>query len=68
MAANRDAGRRLAEADQLGVVARTRGEALRPDMKRLEQIRLPDAVRSHRQHEPGKQVELQLRVGAEVDE
>jgi hypothetical protein len=37
-------------------------------MERLEQVRLPDAVRPDREHEPGTQTELQLRVGAEIDE
>jgi hypothetical protein len=42
-----------AEADELRVVRRPRREALRPDVERLEQVRLAGAVRPDRQHEPG---------------
>ena len=41
----------LTEADQLRVGARPGREPLRPDMQRLEQIRLARAVRAHCQHE-----------------
>ena len=56
----------LAEADQLGVGARPRREALRADVQRLEQVRLAGAVRADRQHEARLERELQARVRADV--
>ena len=47
-AAQRDPSRLLAEADELRVGARPRREALRADVQRLEQVRLPRAVRRRR--------------------
>jgi hypothetical protein len=35
-------------------------------VQRLEQVRLPDAVRADREHEPGTQVELQPLVRPEL--
>jgi hypothetical protein len=37
-------------------------------MQRLEQIRLAGAVGSDREHEPGLEAELEVRVGAELAE
>jgi hypothetical protein len=42
---------RCAETDQLRIRPRSRREALRRDVQRLEQVRLADAVRPDRQQE-----------------
>jgi hypothetical protein len=39
---------------------------LRPDMERLEQVRLPGAVRPDDEHERLRQIELESRVRANV--
>ena len=62
----RRAPRRLAEADQLRVLARARREALRRDVQRLEQVRLADAVRPDDEHDAGRERELERRVRAVV--
>ena len=43
----------LTETDQLALRARTRRETLRPDVKRLEQVRLPRPVLTDDEHDPG---------------
>ena len=53
---------RLAEADQLRVLARPRGEALRHYMQRLEQVRLADAVATDDQDDPRIECEVERRV------
>jgi hypothetical protein len=35
-------------------------------VNRLEQVRLPDPVRTHHEREPGPQCQLEPLVGAEV--
>src|SRR5205085_7624346 len=57
---------RLAEADQLRVRARPRREALRSHVQRLEQVRLPRAVRPDDEHEPRLEPDLEPFVGAVV--
>ena len=57
-----------AEADELRVGPGPRREALRADVQRLEQVRLPGAVRPGHEHEARLEVELEPRVGAEVPE
>ena len=63
-----DSARLRAEADELGIVPASRREALRPDVDRLEQVRLARAVPADGQHEPGGQLQLERRVRAEVAE
>ena len=58
----------LAEPDELRVLPRSRREALRRDMERLEQVRLARAVRPHDEHETLRQPELERRVRADVPE
>ena len=58
--------RRLTEADELRVVARTGREPLGADMKRLEKVRLPGPVRAGHEDDPRLERELELRIGAEV--
>ena len=67
-AAHGDPRRRLAEADQLRVLPRPRREALRRDVERLEQVRLPDPVRPNREDEPRPQREVEPLVRPEVAE
>ena len=55
-----------AEADQLGVAARAWREALGPDVERLEQIRLPGAVRPVQQDDPRLEGQLERGVRAKV--
>jgi hypothetical protein len=57
-----------AETDEASLRTRTRREPLTPEVERLEQVRLPDAVRPGDENEPGRKVELELGVGAEVAE
>ena len=61
-AANRDACGRLAEANELRVLAGARREPLRRDVQRLEQVRLPDAVRPDGEHDARLEVEIERRV------
>ena len=42
-----------AEADQLRVAAGARREPLRADVERLEEVRLPGAVRAVKEHDSG---------------
>ena len=58
----------LAEADELRIGPGARREALRADVKRLEQIRLPGAVRAGHEHQPGLQLDVEPSVRAEVPE
>ena len=60
--------RRLTEADELRIVPRARREPLSADVKRLEQVRLPGAVRAGHENDPRLEGELELRIGAEVSE
>jgi hypothetical protein len=55
-----------AEANELSIVPAPRREALRPDVERLEQIRLARAVPADRQYEPRGQLQLERRVRAVV--
>ena len=55
-----------AEADDLRIRARAWRKPLRRDMDRFEQVRLPDAVRAHHEHEPRLQSQLEPLVRAEV--
>ena len=65
-AAQRDAALPLPEAHELCVRSRSRREALRADVQRFEQVRLPRAVRPDSEHEPRLQVEVEARVRANV--
>ena len=67
-ALQRDSPGRGAEADHLCVAAGTRREALGADVKSLEQIRLPRAVRAVQEHHSRRQLELERGVRAEVAE
>ena len=51
-----------AEADELRVGPRPRREALRPDVQRLEQVRLAGAVRPDGEHEPGPRARARARA------
>jgi hypothetical protein len=53
---------RLAELDQLAVVASARRKALRCEVERLEQVRLADAVAADDEDDPGREVEVERRV------
>ena len=53
---------RLAEADQLRVLARARREPLRHDVQRLEQVRLADTVAADDEHDPRLECEVERRV------
>jgi hypothetical protein len=53
---------RLAEPDQLAVVAGARRKALRREVERLEQVRLADAVAADDEDDPGREVEVERRV------
>ena len=57
-----------AEADQLRVGTCARREALRPDVERLEQVRLAGPVRTDHEHEPGLQLELEPSIRAEISQ
>jgi hypothetical protein len=63
-----DPGRVGAEANQLCVGTRARGEALRADVERLEQVRLPRSVRADGENEARPQLQVERRIGAEVAE
>jgi hypothetical protein len=63
-----DPGGALAEPDELRVGARPWREPLRPDVQRLEQVRLARAVRAHDEHEAGTELQLEPRVRADVAE
>jgi hypothetical protein len=58
----------LAEPDQLAVVPRPRREALRREMQRLEQVRLPGAVPADDQDDAGREREVERRVRAVLAE
>ena len=58
----------LAEPDESRVAARPRREALRPDVQRLEEVRLARAVRAHDEDEARREIEIEPRIGAEVSE
>ena len=64
----RDERAALAESDQLPVRAGPRREALRADVQRLEQVRLPGPVLSDDQDDSRVEVEVERRVGAVVPE
>ena len=57
-----DARGRLAEADQLRVLARARREALRHHVQRLEQVRLADAVAADDEDDSRLECEVERRV------
>jgi hypothetical protein len=57
-----------AEADELRVIAAARRKALRPDVKRLEEIRLAGSVLPDREDEPRLELQLERSVGAVVAE
>ena len=62
MPCHRHASSGLAEADQLAVVTRARREALGREVKRLEQVRLADAVAADDEDDPGREVKVERRV------
>jgi hypothetical protein len=66
--AQRHPGGRLPEAHELRVHPRPRREALAADVRRLEQVRLADAVRAHHDHESRLEVELEPLVRPEARE
>jgi hypothetical protein len=59
MARDSNAACAFAELDQLHVLPRARREALRCDVQRLEQVRLPDAVRSDSEDDAGLEREVE---------
>jgi hypothetical protein len=59
-------GGRLAETNQVALGARPRREALRPDVKRLEQVRLAGAVLADHEDDAGRQREVECRIRAKV--
>src|SRR4029077_8393154 len=67
-ALERDPPRTLPEAYELCVGTRARRETLRPDMKRLEQVRLAGAVLPDDQDQTRLQREVESRVRADVPE
>ena len=67
-ALERDPCRIRAEADHLHVSAGARREPLRPDVQRLEEVRLPGTVRPVQQDDTRHELELERRVRAEVAE
>jgi hypothetical protein len=64
----RDRRATLAESDQLRVRPRSRREALRADVQRLEQVRLAGAVLTDEEDDAGSQVEIEPGVRAVVRE
>jgi hypothetical protein len=64
----RDATRFGAEANQLRVASGARREALGPDMKRLEEVRLPGAVRAIEEDDAWLESQLERGIRAEVAE
>ena len=67
-AAQRNPSCLLTKANKLGVGTRTRGEALRADVQRLEQVRLPRPVRTDHEHETGLETEVEPGVRPNVPE
>jgi hypothetical protein len=61
-AGNDDSRGPFAEADQLRILPCSRREPLRPDVQRLEQVRLADAVRPDRQDDPVRERQVERRV------
>jgi len=57
-----------AEADELRVGAGARGEPLRRNVQRLEQVRLAGAVRTDDENQAAAELELQRLVRPEVSE
>jgi hypothetical protein len=57
-----------AEANHLGVAASAGREALRAEMKRFEQVRLPCTVRARDENNARLERELESGVGAKVFE
>jgi hypothetical protein len=68
LAAKRDPAGVLAEAQHLRVRARPRREPLRPEVQRLEQVRLSGPVGPDGQHEARLEIEVEPRVRANVPE
>ena len=66
MALQCDPADAFAEANELRIGACPRREALRADMQRLEQIRLPRSVRSDDQQQAGLELEVKSGVRANV--
>jgi hypothetical protein len=64
----RDARPALAEADELGIRAGSRREPLRAHVQGFQKVRLAGAVRTHDEHEPGLEAELEACVRAVVAE
>ena len=66
LAMQHDASGVLAEPEELCVRPRAWREPLRPDVQRLEQVRLAGAVRPDDQDEPRLEVEFEPRVRPDV--
>ena len=67
-AAQRDACHLLAESNELGVGTGARREALRADVQRLEQVRLPCAVGANYEHKTRLEIEVEASVRPDVSE
>jgi hypothetical protein len=63
-----DAGRLVAEPNQPRLRARPRGETLRTDVQRFEQVGLPDPVGADHDDKPFAKLELEGGVRAEAPE
>jgi hypothetical protein len=66
VARQRDPRAVRSEADQVCVAPCPRREALRADVQRLEEVRLPGSVRPDDERQPWLQLELEPRVRAEI--
>jgi hypothetical protein len=64
----RDCRGRLVEPDQVPLRPRTRREALRADVERLEEVRLAGPVLADHEDDSGCQREVEGRIRAEVSE
>ena len=60
--------RLIAEANETGLRARPRGEPLRADVQRLEEVRLTDAVRADHDDEAFAKLEIERGVRAKAPE
>jgi hypothetical protein len=56
----------LAEVDELALAPRPRRESLRADVQRLEQVRLPRAVRADDEDDAGREPEVESAIRAVV--
>src|SRR5215203_2874274 len=62
----RDWSSDVCSSDLLAVAACPRREALRPEVERLEQVGLAGAVRAHREHDAGLELQVERGVRADV--